>query len=806
MLRNYLLLAFRNIRKNKLHAIINVGGMAVAFTCSIFIFLLVYRHFSYDEFQKNGNQLFKVYSYSIGPNGEEKGTSMAFPFVEAVKKENIGIVKATSIHNRGKLVRYKEKTLDMTVTMVDNDFFDMFTFPLIKGNNVNPLSDLNSVVIAEKFAHNLFGEEDPLGKSIDVKLGGKWYSLTVSAVAAEPPKNSSIRFSVLARTEIDPDYPLQKNNWNNRSLPVFVELAQTTTDQKVESRLRAFTNKYTPTDKASYKKDGYKADKNGDYHSFRLLPLSELHFSPQLGGGGTISKPFLYILILISAVILLIASFNFVNLNIGLSFTRTKEIGVRKCLGAAKKQIWLQVWGESFLLVIIATLLAMTAVYLAIRSFNNITDGAIDSNLLFSPTIVGTVLLLTVLVSVIASGYPSAVMAKLKTTEVLKGKISANRSGGLRNALIVTQFTIAVILIGSTIIIYRQFDHLRTAPLGYNTTSIISIPIKNEENGKEIINKLRGRLASQSSVISVSGSNTNLGIGQDKTQSTSVMCFDLGDKKICGQVITGDFDMLKTLGIKPVEGHDFLLSSASDTSNSVILSESYAKQFGRKSMADFSYATDTAQAKVRVAGVIPDFHFTSVNDTPQPLVIYRNNETTMNYAWIRVNTSNPSATMNMVKSVYASVEPGVEFNGSYVNENIERLYEDEQTMARLFSVAAGIAIVLSCMGLFGIASITIRQRVKEIGVRKVLGASVSAIVTLVSREFIKPVLIAFLIAIPIDWWMMNKWLQDYSYRTDINWWIFGLAAVVSVAIALITVSFHAIKAAIANPVESLRTE
>ncbi|HYJ62235.1 MAG TPA: ABC transporter permease, partial [Parafilimonas sp.] len=345
MFKNYFLLAIRNMRKNKLHTFINTLGMVVAFACSIFIVLMVYRHLTYNDFELNKNKLYKVYNYAIGPNGEETGTAMPYPLTPALKTENIGIAKATSILNGGKLVRYKDKTLDMGTTMVDEDFLNMFTFPVIKGNASNPLSSISNAVLTEKSAKKLFDKENPIGKPIEVKLEGNWYKLIVTAVVKDFPENSTIKFSVLARTELYPPYTEMRNTWDSRNHSVYVLLANNTNQKNVEGWLRSVVKKYTPDNVALAKKDGYKPDNNGDYSSLRLLPFTEEHFNTQLGSGGTVNKAFLYMLILISSVIVLIASFNFVNLNIGLSFTRTKEIGIRKCLGAGKKQIWLQVWG-----------------------------------------------------------------------------------------------------------------------------------------------------------------------------------------------------------------------------------------------------------------------------------------------------------------------------------------------------------------------------------------------------------------------------------------------------------------------------
>lgn len=808
MIKNYLLLAIRNMRKNMLHTFINLGGMTVAFTCSIFILLVVYRHLTFDDFQQNKDRIYKVYTYSIGANGEELSTSMAFPLNDALRTENIGVDKVTSIVTRGKLVRHGEKTLDMSTTLVEPDFLQMFTFPVLKGNAANPLGNLDNVVLTEHSAEKLFGKEDPIGKPVEVKLAGEWYRLNVSAVVKDFPENSTLKFSLLARKEVDPDYARISTTWDNQTHPVYVQLKENVTQQQAESRLRLLSKKYRPGDAAAEKKNGYIADKNGDYHSFRLLPLAKEHFSPGLSNSGSVPKAFLYVMVLISCVILLIASFNFVNLNIGLSFTRAKEIGIRKCLGAGKQQIWLQVWGESFIMIFISMLISVGLVALLIRNFNHVFDNTMDAGLMLSPAVTGILFLLVVLVSFVASGYPSTILAKLKTVEILKGKITIKRPGGLRNGLIVTQFVIAIVLMCCTIIIYQQFDYLRSAPLGYNTASLISIPIKNDEKGKEIVAQMRTRLATNGSVISVTGSDVNLGIGADYSSSTSVVCFSRGDKTICGQMMHADYDFLKTLDIKPSSGHDFSMDYAADTGAAIIASQSYADQFGKNINAGFSYYDDddSSKEKITIAGIIPDIRLQSFNNQQKPMVIFLNRNGSMGYVWVKVKTNNPRATMELIKKTYASVEPGVEFNGTYVNENIERMYEGEQTMANLFSIAACIAIILSCMGLFGIASIVTRQRFKEIGVRKVLGASISGIVSLVSKEFIKPVIIALLIAIPIAWWVMNSWLQNYKLRIEISWWVFVLAGIAAIFITALTISFQSIKAAIANPVKSLRTE
>jgi ABC-type antimicrobial peptide transport system permease subunit len=505
-------------------------------------------------------------------------------------------------------------------------------------------------------------------------------------------------------------------------------------------------------------------------------------------------------------VIILIACFNFVNLNIGLSFTRTKEIGIRKCLGAGKRQVWMQVWGESFVTVLASMIIGIIATMILMSGFNKLMESKFDLSLLSRPSIIFYLFLMLIGVSFLASAYPSFIMGKLKTVEILKGKISLKKPGIFRNSLIVAQFVIAIVLICTTAIIYQQFQHLRKAPLGYTSESLVSIPLKKYEKGKEVVAKLRTMLASQSSIVSVTGSDVNLGMGQDRSMSRTSFGFDYKGKSVGTDFMNADYDILKTLGVPLKGGRDFSTAYAADTSNTVIITESLARQMGETNPVGLSFYADSSQPKWNVVGVIPDFHLYSMYEKNEPLTISLNNSSFISYALIRVNTQNPAATMDIIKNAFAQVQPNEEFKGSYVTENIERWYTNEKRLSMMFSIASLVAIILSCMGLFGMAFIIIRQRVKEIGIRKVLGASVSGITTLITKEFIRPVFIALLIATPIAWWAMNRWLQDFTYRISVQWWIFIVAGVVAVLIAILTVSFHAIKAAIANPVKSLRTE
>ncbi|MBC7887084.1 MAG: ABC transporter permease [Ferruginibacter sp.] len=794
------------MQKNKLHTGINVIGMAVAFTCSILIFLTVYFMFSFDNFHENKDRLFKVYNYLKGPEGDELGTGMPYPARSALLTENIGVEKATLIRDAGNGVLYKDKELELGVKLVDADFLPMFSFPVIRGNKASALGNTGDVVLSENAAAMIFNTEDPIGKSIRVKISNSWKELVVSAVAKDCPPNSSLKFDLLARTELNGSYPLDKNNWNFQHSDLFVMLAKNSSKKLVEGKMRHLLKKYQPADPVIMKKEGFSPDENGDYTSLRLFPLTGLHFNPKLSNGGGVNKAAIYIVLLIGILILLIACFNFVNLNIGLSFNRSKEIGIRKCLGAGRRQVWLQAFGESFFVCLLALITGLIGAGLLVKLMNTAFASPIRISMLFNPFFLLILAGSLIAVAFIAGGYPSAIVSGLRTTEILKGKFNMKKSGLLRNGLVVAQFVVAATLICATIVIYQQFLYLRNAPLGYQTSSVISIPIRDASKGHEIVARLRMRLADQTAVLSVSGTSANLGMGRDGASSKWEIGFGYKGGPVHTRMLAADYNILNTIGIKPLEGRDFSASFGTDTANAVIITESLAKQLAVKDVLGFSFYPDSSKPALRVIGVVPDFHLYSMHEKADALMITRSETEPLGYALVKIKTGNPRATMDMIKNNYEKVEPGVLFKGSFVDENIERWYREEKEMGRMFSVSALIAVILSGMGLFGIALISTRQRVKEIGVRKVLGASATGIAIMITKDFVRPVIIAVLIAIPIAWWAMSKWLQEFVYRIQIHWWIFFATAAAAISIAILTVSFQAIKAAMANPVKSLRTE
>nr|MBK9653521.1 ABC transporter permease [Bacteroidota bacterium] len=806
MFRNYLMIALRNLKKNKLHATINIVGLAVAFICGILLFVFVQHEFSYDTFHNDNNKLYKTYNYIHDKDGESLSPTMGYPQSKMLKTEVPAVEYVSSYMNSGGSVMYNDKEYEMPVYLVDTDFFSMFSFPLVEGDTKNPLRDLGNVIITKKAAKIIFNQVDPIGKSLSVNVNGKWQTFVIAAIAETPPRNSTLNFDVVLRIENRSDFAETKDEWGRQHHPIYAKLRSNFTQTQAEKQIQSAMRKYVEADVQGLKNEGAKPDSKGDVYTIRLLPMLDVHFNSEVGNQNGISKTFLYILVLIGLFVFAIACFNFINLNVARAFTRAREIGVRKCLGAGAKQIFVQLVSESVILTLFALILGIVGVVIVVTHFTEIFANRFDLNILYHPFTIIFIVITSLLISIVTGGYPALLMAKFSTTETLKGKVSLKKPGAFRNSLIVIQFAIASLLICCTMIIYYQFDYLRNASLGFKQENIISIPVYDVMNGRDILSKFRTRLANNPTIENVSGSSINIGIGNDKSQSKWQCGFDFNGQLVNTTMVNVAQDYFKTLGIKIIHGREFTSEYMSDTLGSVIVNESMAKQLGKGNVVGTKFLMDSADGLNIVVGVVPDVHVYSMHDLTEPTTYIANTTSPFRYIFVKVNSENPKQSLDMIASIYKTIEPGKEFKGSFMDENTQRWYEQEKNLANIFFVAADIAIILSCLGLFAIALIIIEQRTKEIGVRKVLGASVFGITTLLSKEFLKLVGISIIIALPIAYFAMNKWLQDFPYRISLHWWLFVLSAGFAVIIALATVSFHSIKAALAKPIKSLRTE
>ena len=806
MFKSYFKIAYRNLFRNKLHTSINIGGLIIGFTIGIAILLVVYDQFSYDNYHANGKNLYQAYQVFNNPEGETVTNSFGYAAAPIYRAEAPAIERITRIVDGGNHIEYNGKDRQIPVTLVDEDFLNMFSFTKVNGNRNSPLKNLSDVVITEEAAKKIFGNEDPIGKMIKISIGDKMQTVIVSAVVNDVI-NSSIHFEVLARIENRPNYANEKNDWGDRAPSMYIELKEGTTLQQAETQLKQIDKKYVPDWYADMAKKGAKPDKFGDLLATRLLPLSDVHFSSRVNGHHAISYLQITTILTVGLFILFIACFNFININLAGAFTRSREIGVRKCLGAARWKLFAQLWIESLLVCFIAfvlSLLFLNVFLHAIHGFDQLRNSLLS--ILWKPGFTVLAVSLLFFVSLIAGGYPSWLMIRFKVVESLKGKISMNRKSSLRSSLIVIQFVIACIMISCTYIIYQQYQYLQNADLGIDKAYVISMPLHQPSLGRETIKKLRARLASNPHILSISGSNINMGRGADHRTVKSTTDFGYKEKQIHTNMASVDFDYLKTFGLKPIEGRDFDRAFGADTSNNIIISESVARQFNEPNLVGKTVGADSSFRGWRIVGIFPDFHLYSMEEALEPLSLTLDRNAPLNYCFIKTSSQNPVATLDAIKKEMEDMEPGQEFTATFVDENISNWYQAEKTMSLLFSIASIIAIVLSCLGLLAMVLLIIQHRIKEIGLRKVLGASVHNISLLISREFISLVLIAVLIATPISWFAMYKWLQDFPYRIQLQAWMFALVALAALIIALLTIAINTIRAASQNPVKCLRTD
>lgn len=806
MIRNYMKIALRNLARNKSWAAVNVVGLALAFLCSTLLFLNAWHELSFDRHYPDKERMFKLYHYSLGAGGVETGASMGFPVAPTVKTEVPGVELASRMMWNENAVESEGKKMRLQVSLVDNDFFKLFSIPVLLGNAHAPLSDPGFAVMTEYAARRLFGGIDVIGKPISVKVTGEWKSLVVSTVIADFPENSSLAYDVLIRPELRSDYAQNKDNWTTQHHDVYVKLSASTTQEQVEKQLVQLVERHQPADTSFMKGRGYMKDENGHYQSLRLLPVTDLHFNREVGAFvGAVSKSYIYTLLLISLFILAIACFNFINLNIARAFTRTREVGVRKCLGAGRAQVFGQMWGESLLVSLAGLAIGVVAAIVLVPYFNQLFRAGLRLSFFYQPSTIVMLVISLLLVSLIAGGYPAMVLSRFPISGVLRGTASLRKPGLLRNSLIVLQFTAACTLMACTLIAYRQFEYIRHQPLGYEKDELISIPVEGMD-ARLLAQRFRERLGSQSAIAGISASNVNLGLGRDGGTSRSSSGFGYKDKNILTNWMCVDRDFLKTLTLPLLKGRDPAPSESDSSSHYVLVSESMAKQFGVDDVVGLPFTPDSTQGGYVIAGVVPDFHLYSLHEKVQALTLDLSTDVPLRYLLVKASRGQALNAMRLVESTYKDLVPGAEFIGSFLDENTDRWYQKEKRLSTLLGISAAAAVLLSCLGLFAMAVLMIRQRVKEIGVRKVLGASVMSINNLLARDFIRLVLVALLISIPLSWWAMNSWLQEFPYRIDIGFGLFALVGLIIVVVALGTISFHTIRAALGNPVNSLRSE
>lgn len=803
MLKNHLKIAWRNIQRNKLHSSIHVFGLAIAFSICILLFLTAYFHLSFDSFHKDRAQLYKTSRFINSTQGPEMSSQMSLPSAEALMA-NIPEVETAIVVHMGmpENVAYHEKKLELEIIRTDPTFFEVFNFPIVHGSAGSVLSGIQDIILSESTAKAIFGDTDPIGKELKVGRGKDVEIYTVTAVAKDCPKNSSIRFDAVARIQSLPDYGTLKNNWGSNGSSVFVKLHKNSDPKKVAKKIDPFVEKYYADQLAQLKADRPEIKETSELLRIDLINIDDVHFF----GERSAPKVLVYALLSLGAFILLIACFNFVNLNMASSFKRSRELGVRKTLGAYKWQLFMQLWGEAFLLYFVGFILGLGLASQLIPVFNAQFGGGIDISALFQPTFMAIMTGVFLLVTLIAGGYPALKMANFNLVGILKGKVSAKKPGALRNSLLVSQFAISSLLICISWIAGQQLNFLREVPIGFEKEQVISIPVGFQQDGRTILGRMRNELANEPNIVSITGTGGNLGRGLDRVTARSTVGFDYNQHQVSADWLLADYDFLKTLQIPILEGRDFDPAFATDTVNAFVVTESFVRAMGETDPVGKYFGGEETGLGNRIIGVIPDFNAYSPSEKYKPIAIHLSASEPINYIFLKIRSDNPQIVMEQILSLWKKLTDNALFNASFLDENLQAWYEGEIIMTTVFGIASGIAIFLSCLGLFAISLMVLELRTKEIGIRKVMGASVNSIVGMISMYFLKLVLLGLFIALPLAWYAMQTWIGNYEHRITINPLTFIGVAIAVAIVALVTVSFHTIRAAIVDPVKSLRTE
>jgi ABC-type antimicrobial peptide transport system permease subunit len=802
MLQNYLKIGIRSLLKNKTYSLINLFGLSMAFAASILLFLTSYQEFTFNGVHKNKDDIYRYYLKVMKPDGVQYGSSTPAPLRDALFTEYREEIKhITRIRDIGFSVKYKDKIIPQSAVAVDADYTQMFSFEFVKGSAETALSDQNNIVLREDIAINIFGQEEAMGKVLEADFEGKKINYTVSGITKKLPDNTSIENDMMIRYEAMPFYHEIKDNWNSQSDVLYVQLNDKVTFDEFEKKLKFFGPKYYEKEISQLKTEGAKPDENGDIIAAQLLSFADEHFNNFIGKAFSISKIYPYTLVIISIFILFIACINFINLSISRSMLRTKEVGIRKALGALKGQVVRQFWGEALIVCVVSLLLGLILFSIAIPYYNAVFNSKIFIGLLYDKKVLAIILTTFLVITFLAGGYPAWFIAKVNTIDVLKGKLKiASGSNLLRKALIIKQFTISVLLICCTIIIWNQLQYLRTKPLGFNQDHVISVPIGTEVNGSRLLSLFKSELNNNPKIISIAAADNNVGFGKDNSSSKSQFGFMHKGKIINTNVLFVDFNYIKTMGMALKEGRDFSTAYPSDSTKACIINQSMASLLGSNDLLNSKIELNDG---LEIIGIIKDYHFESLRNNIEPMT-FMVNGFPYSYLFIKIAAHDVDATLALIEKTYKKFAPNSTYLGSFLEENRNEQYRSERRFTKMFVYAAILAIFLSCLGLFAISVMSINQRIKEIGIKKVLGSPIVNLVWDLSRDYIKLVLISIFIAAPIAYYFMNQWLLDFAFRTEIEWWVFVLAGLSAVLIAIITISYHSVSTALMNPVKSLK--
>ncbi|HEU4472091.1 MAG TPA: ABC transporter permease [Flavisolibacter sp.] len=809
MLKNYLKIAFRNLWKNKTFSLINIAGLAIGLCCFLLIAIYVMDELSFDRHNKHAERIYRVHAdIRFGGNDLRlpQTSDMMGPML---RKDYPQVEEYTRIYSNSgsKLLKKGNGYIkEDKLAHVDSTFFDVFTAEPISGDLKYALNEPNTVVLTATAAIKYFGTVECLGKFIETReFSGKPYKVT--AVIKDFPSNSHFDLQLL--------FPMKnvQYDWGqfvSHNFFTYLLLKEGADPAALEAKFGEYVDRYVLPQAKQFMQIGSMAEfeKAGNKLKYSMMKLTDLHLrsdrSFELSAPGNIQ--YIYIFSAVALAILLIACINFMNLTTARSAGRAREVGIRKVLGTERRNLVLQFLSESTLMTVISFILALGLLYAVMPFFNDLAGKTMKVGQLSSPWLLLMLVLLPFAVGLLAGCYPAFYLSSFKPIAVLKGKFSAGKAAsGFRSTLVVVQFFTSIILIIATIVIYRQLDYIRSTNPGFERDQVMVVNDtyllgSKAETFRNEVRALPGVLSGTlSSFLPVSNSARN----DNSYSKEAVMDVNSGFNM---QAWFVDQDYLSTMGMKLLKGRNFSSAFGSD-STAIIINETAAKFLDYKDPVGqriYKHEGDGTVRSFTIVGVIRDFNYESMRQPVRPLALFFGASTGL--ASFKVKTADLPALLRQVEGKWRSMTTGLPFSYSFLDESFDSMYRSERRVGRIALVFSMLAIFIACLGLFGLAAFVAEQRTKEIGIRKVLGANVRGIVQLISKDFIKLVLISFVFAAPLAWWAMHKWLEDFAFRTSISWWIFLLAGAIALLIALATVSVQSVRAAFANPVDNLRNE
>jgi len=818
MLWNYLKIALRNLRKQRLYSFINILGLAFGICCCIVIYLFIRDEYSYDRFHEKSAQIYRVeeiwnenpaaaiesvpFYDTRAPEGVDYSPYLPLPLGPVLEDRYPEIERAVRYDNGSGVVRREENAFEESITYVDSTFFRAFSFPLLRGNPATVLNGPKSVVLTENLAQKFFGERDPVGRELHIKLRNEEQLYTVTGIAANPPSNSSIPFEILIRIENRPNYDFHLERWSSSNTPLFLELVPGTDLAAFREKLDRFTQERFKS-KMDNMRTRLGLPDGADVFKLGLTNLAGLHLKASVAWPGVSNPLYSYILGGIAVLILLIACINYVTLALARSSGRALEVGIRKASGARASQIATQFWGETQLLTLVALLAGLGLAELVLPFFNELAGKSLSLQYLQEAGFLGIVLAVALVTGMLAGSYPASILARYDPVRVLKGRRTLRFKPRMTKVLLVVQYSLSIFLIISSLIMYRQMEYVSSKNIGYDKEQVLFIPTHTgwTQEGDRLMERFRNEIGNQPGVASVSG------MAPAFTQGFNRYGFRVDGEFKDSFIYYVDERFIETMGMELVAGRNFSGGRPGDNTDAIIVNQALVEMMNWDEPVGRELPWKGEDNPSTVIGVVKDFHFQSLEAPIRPMLLHMDpDQGGIADIAVKIEAGRVADTLPQLRESWAEIAPYTPFDYWFLDDAVAGQYSSYRKWLNIMTASTAAAILIACLGLFGLAGITAVNKTREIGIRKVLGAGVEQIVLLLNRDVVKLIVISLVLAAPVSWYVMQQWLADFAYRIDIGAGIFLLSAAAALAVAVITVSYHSVRAAMVNPVESLRNE